>query len=193
MVTVETDEDVKKININQENFDVLQVVEVPVNANVDLSVSGKGEAIAQVVKRYNLPETGTAEEILKVDVNYDATQVEVNDLVKVTASVEFNPPEFMEAGMVVLDVSVPTGFVPVTDSIIEVVENDENIKRYEVAGRKVIFYIENMMPGDRVAFSFYVMAQYPVKAKAVASQAYSYYKPEIRGETLGQDMVVTED
>jgi CD109 antigen len=192
-VTIETGEEVKKININQENFDVLQVVEVPVNANVDLSVSGSGEAIAQVVKRYNLPETGTAEEILKVEVDYDATEVEVNDLVKVSASVEFNPPEFMEAGMVVLDVSVPTGFVPVTDSVIEVVEDDENIKRYEVAGRKVIFYIENMMPGDRIAFSFYVMAQYPVKAKAVASEAYSYYKPEIRGETLGEDMIVSDN
>jgi hypothetical protein len=50
-----------------------------------------------------------------------------------------------------------------------------------------------MMPGDRVAFSFYVMAQYPVKAKAVASQAYSYYKPEIWGETLGEDMVVSDN
>ncbi|HEY94930.1 MAG TPA: alpha-2-macroglobulin [Dehalococcoidia bacterium] len=192
-VSIETTGIVKQIKINQENFDVLQVVEVPVNENINLSVSGKGEAIAQVVKRYNMPETGAAEEILKVDVNYDATQVEVNDLVKVSASVEFNPPEFMEAGMVVLDVSIPTGFVPVTDSIIEVVEDDENIKRYEVAGRKVIFYIENMMPGDRIAFSFYVMAQYPVKAKAVTSQAYSYYKPEIRGETLGKDMVVSDN
>ena len=192
-VTIETDGNEKKISINQENFDVLQVVEVPVNENINLNVSGNGEAIAQVVKRYNLPETGTTEEILKVDVNYDATQVEVNDLVKVSASVEFNPPEFMEAGMVVLDVSVPTGFVPVSDSIIEVVENAENIKRYDVAGRKVIFYIENMLPGDRIAFSFYVMAQYPVKAKAVSSKAYSYYKPEIRGETLGEDMVVSEN
>jgi len=32
---------------------------------------------------------------------------------------------------------------------------------------------------------------YPVKAKGVSSQAYSYYKPEIRGETLGQGMVVS--
>jgi hypothetical protein len=31
-----------------------------------------------------------------------------------------------------------------------------------------------------------------VKAKGVSSQAYSYYKPEIRGETLGQAVVVSE-
>jgi len=33
---------------------------------------------------------------------------------------------------------------------------------------------------------------YPVKAKGVSSQAYSYYQPEITGETLGTDIIVTE-
>jgi len=60
-----------------------------------------------------------------------------------------------------------------------------------VAGRKVIFYIENMLPGDVVSFTFNVKAVYPVKAKAVVSEAYSYYQPEIKGETLGQEMTVT--
>ena len=94
--------------------------------------------------------------------------------------------------MVVLDVSVPTGFAPVVESIEDVVDGEKNIKRYEVAGRKAIFYIENMLPGDAVAFSFDVKAMYPVKAKGVVSEAYSYYKPVIRAETLGQDMVVIE-
>jgi hypothetical protein len=35
-----------------------------------------------------------------------------------------------------------------------------------------------------------VKALYPVKAKGVVSQAYSYYKPEIRGETLGKEVTV---
>jgi CD109 antigen len=94
--------------------------------------------------------------------------------------------------MVVLDVSVPTGFAPVTESITEVVDQEEKIKRYEVAGRKVIFYIENMLPGDKISFSFNVKAMYPVKAEGVSSQVYSYYKPEIRGETLSQGIVVSD-
>jgi CD109 antigen len=64
------------------------------------------------------------------------------------------------------------------------------IKRYEVAGRKVIFYIENMHPGDKISFSFSARALYPVKAKGVTSVAYSYYKPELRGETLSEDVTV---
>ena len=154
-------------------------------------VQGKGEAIGQVVKRFNVPDAEKpVKEILKVDVNYDTTQVAVNDLVKVSASVTFNPPEPMEAGMVVLDISVPTGFTPVTESIDAAMAKDKRLKRYDVAGRKVIFYIENMQPGDKVSLSFDVKAMYPVKAKAVASIAYSYYKPDIKGETLSQDVTV---
>jgi hypothetical protein len=49
-----------------------------------------------------------------------------------------------------------------------------------------------MFPGDRVSFEFQVKALYPVKAKSVTSQAYSYYKPEIKGETLSQELSVSD-
>jgi CD109 antigen len=104
--------------------------------------------------------------------------------------VAFNPPIPMEAGMVVVDISVPTGFAPVAETIEQAIEKEARIKRYDVAGRKVIFYVGNMKPGDKVSFSFKARALYPVKAKGVVSQAYSYYKPEIRGETLGKDVTV---
>ena len=92
--------------------------------------------------------------------------------------------------MVVLDVSVPTGFTPVTESIEAAVAKDQRLKRYDVAGRKVIFYIEDMKAGDSLSLSFDVKAMYPVKAKGVASTAYSYYKPDIKGESLSNDIAV---
>ncbi len=180
----------KELKLNQSNFDVLQLVEVPVNEELEISAAGKGEAIAQVVRRFNVPEAETGEEIIKIDVAYDATEVEVNDIVNVSVKVEFAPPIPMEAGMIVLDVSVPTGFAPVTESITAVANQVKRIKRYDIAGRKVIFYIENMKPGEKIAFDFEVKAMYPVKAKGVSSQAYSYYKPEIKGETLGSSITV---
>ena len=64
------------------------------------------------------------------------------------------------------------------------------VKRYDVAGRKVIIYIEDMMPNDQLGFSFEARALYPVRAQAVASQAYSYYRPEWKGESLGGAVVV---
>jgi len=169
-------------------------VEIPINDVVEIKTTGKGEAIAQVVKRFNLPEVGTTEnDILKIDVTYNATEVEVNDRITVSVHLSFNPPVPMEAGMTVLDISIPTGFAPVTETIAELVAKNENFKRYEIAGRKVIFYIENLKPGDTLDFSFQAVAVYPVKAKGVASQAYAYYQPEISGETLGVDITITEN
>ncbi len=184
----------KQLKINKDNFDVLQIVQVPINSQIEMTVTGKGDAIGQVVRRFNLPAVeSTAEQILKIDVKYDTTEVEVNDLVKVSVSLTFNPPQTLniaEAGMIVLDISVPTGFAPVTDSIVAIMQKLPNIKRYDVAGRKVIFYVENMKPGQQITFDFQVKALYPVKAKGVTSTAYSYYKPDIKGETLGAAVTV---
>lgn len=185
----------KQLRIDQTNFDVLQVVEVPINAPIEMTVSGEGDAIGQVVRRFNVPSVDTtpAAQMLKIDVKYDTTEVEVNDIVRVSVNLEFNPlPEFgiSEAGMIVVDISVPTGFETVTDSVAAITQNLENIKRYEIAGRKVIFYVEDMKPGEQINFAFQVKALYPVKAKGVTSTAYSYYKPDIKGEVLSTPVTV---
>ena len=52
--------------------------------------------------------------------------------------------------MVVVDISVPTGFAAVDESLAKLLEQHK-IKRYDVAGRKVIVYIEDMDPGDTVS------------------------------------------
>jgi CD109 antigen len=190
-IKVESTDGTRELSLRKENFDVLQVVVVPVNDKVRISTSGQGEAIAQVVTRFSLPEAESPEEeILKIDVDYDATEVSVNDLINISVNLSFNPPVPMEAGMTVLDISIPTGFVPATESITALVEQEEKIKRYDIAGRKVIFYIENLLPGETLNFSFQARAMYPVRAKGVSSQAYAYYQPEIAGETLSSDIVV---
>ena len=190
-ITIDGEGISKQLKLTQENFDVLQVVEMPINREVNISAAGKGEAVAQVVRRFNLPDAEKGEEILSIAVDYDVTEVEVNDLVTVSVELEFRPPVPMEAGMIVADISVPTGFAPVTATIAAAVEQEARLKRYDIAGRKVIFYIENMFAGDRISFEFQVQAMYPVKAKAVSSEVYSYYEPEMRGETLGENVTVS--
>ena len=112
-----------------------------------------------------------------------------NGLVGISARGQFTPPETAQGGVVGVDGAVPTGFVPET-STLEALKNQLKVKRYDVAGRKVIVYIEDLMPEEEVRLSFKARAQYPVKAQAVASQAYSYYRPEWKGESLGGAMEV---
>jgi len=82
------------------------------------------------------------------------------------------------------------GFVPVSQTLDDLIEEIAKTKRYEIAGRKAIFYIENMVPNEVLSFSFQVKALYPVKAKGVTSQAYSYYNPDMKGETMSGEMTV---
>jgi CD109 antigen len=180
----------EEVRITPDNFDVMQVVEVPTGGQVQVEAQGEGQAVLQGVRRYNLPEPEEALNVFDISVDYDTAQVDINDIVGVDVSVTFNPPEPMKAGMVVLDVSVPTGFAPVSDSLERLVERDPKIKRYDVAGRKVILYIEDMDPGDTISFSFEVQALYPVRGKGAASQAYSYYNPQLKGETISEALTV---
>ena len=149
--------------------------------------------VLQSVLRYNVPERRTEiRNVFELSVDYGTDHVEVDDLITVTATVTFSPPVAIEAGMVVLDVAVPTGFEPVRETVAALVEENGNLKRYDVAGRKVILYVEEMLPGETVTLEFQARAKYPVRAKEVVSQVYSYYRPEHRGETLGGAMTVTE-
>jgi len=190
-IAVEGDGFKKDLTITDENFDVLQMIELPVNTEFELTVDGKGKAVGQVVRRFNMPEVSRdLPDIMDIEVDYDTTEVEVDDTITVSARLTFNPPTPAEAGMIVMDISIPTGFAAVTSTLEEAVEDDARLKRYEVAGRKVIFYIENLAQGQSVSLEFEAVALYPVKAKAVASKAYAYYSPEISAETLGEDVTV---
>ena len=182
-----------EVRITPENADVLQLVQVPLGKVITVTAEGRGDAVFQSVLRYNLPERRTeVQDVFDISVNYGTDHVEVDDLITVSATVRFNPPTPIEAGMVVLDVAVPTGFQPVRETVEAIVEENKNVKRFEIAGRKVIIYIEDMMPGEAVSFEFQAAALYPVRAKEVISQVYSYYRPEHRGETIGGAMTVSE-
>ncbi len=188
-VTLRAGDVTKEVRISPDNFDVTQVVEVPAGATVEVGAKGKGEAVVQGVLRYNVPQADKRVTVFDIKVDYNTAQVAVNDLIEVKASVSFNPPEPIKAGMVVVDISVPTGFAAVDESLAKLLEQHK-IKRYDVAGRKVIVYIEDMEPGDKVSLSFQARALYPVKAKSSVSSAYSYYTPGWRGETLSAAVTV---
>ena len=180
----------KQIRITAANFDVLQTVELPAGQSVTVTARGKGEVMAQVVRRYNIPAPDDPTPVIKIDVKYDATEVAVNDLVNVLVDLSFNPPQQVESGMLVVDISIPTGFAADTASIDALMKSQPLFKRYDISGRKVIFYIDGLKAGAKLNFSFKVKALYPVKAKGTASQAYAYYQPEYKGESLSQDITV---
>jgi CD109 antigen len=189
-VTVTTPGETKELKLERDNYDVLQTIEVPVDEEIQVSAQGKGEAVVQSVVRFNLPKPEEAEQVIQIRVDYSTDQVEVNDLVGVSVGLTFTPPLPMTAEMIVLDISVPTGFAPVKQALDRVLGDEPLVKRYEIAGRKVIFYLEGVKAGDSIEFDFQVRALYPVRSQPTASSAYSYYNQSLRGETISGGMVV---
>ncbi len=183
----------QQVRIGPDNADVVQQVEAQTGGKLKVVVTGKGQAILQTVRRYNVPKAVEQDvSAFKIQVDYGTEQIAVNNQITVKAEITFVPPTPLQAGMVVLDVALPSGFAPVDTSLVALAQQSaKKIKRYDVAGRKVILYIEDMAPQEKLTFEFKAVALYPIKAQAVTSQAYSYYNPAWKGEHLGGALVVT--
>ena len=183
----------RTVRITPQNADVLQVIDVPLGAEVEVNATGQGEFVLQAVRRYNLPKVPeTSVRPFEITVDYGTDTVEVDDLITISAQVRFQPEEQIQAGMVVLDIAVPTGFAPEATSLEAAAGAEPKVKRYDVAGRKVIFYLEDMAPGETVSIRFQALAQYPVRAQAVTSQVYAYYDRALSAESLGGAVTVSE-
>jgi CD109 antigen len=189
--------EVKSVEVDQQNFDVVQIIEIPDGTSkVKLEMEGTGDLNYQLVRRFNviLPDVIEQNEI-ELDVEYDSTDVSVNDIVTVNAHIKYNGitginGNTSSSGMMIVDLAVPTGFSPVTSSLEATKASEEKITRYEIAGRKVIFYIDDMQAGEELNFSMQVQALFPVKAIVSESKAYSYYNPEVVAEVKGMNVTV---
>jgi len=182
--------EIKEFTVNSDNFDVLQLIEVPQGVEkIELKFSGTGTVNYQVVKKLNvvLPEIPLKTD-LELDVEYETEGIEVNDMISVNVRTEYTGFS-NSTGMMLIDIGVPTGFSPVTGTLDDLLEN-ERITRYEIAGRKVIIYVNDLPRGEELVFEFKMIAKFPVKAQIPDSRAYSYYKPEVKGEVKGAEIEV---
>ncbi len=178
------------LELTAENFDVLNVIDIPLaGEELVVEMKGEGEVTIQLAKRFNLPGDLNPNPEFELDIEYNTTSVEVDDIVHVLARARYTGA-YNSTGMMILDISVPTGFSPVHSSLEQVI-SDGLATRYEIGGRKVIFYVDDLQRGEELEIGFDIRALLPVKAKGGTSTAYSYYKPEVRTEARGVDFQVS--
>ncbi len=80
----------------------------------------------------------------------------------------------------------PESSISILDTLVET----DLISRIELAGRKVIFYVDGLSGGEERSFSFQVKARFPVRALIPDSKAYLYYQPNVRAEDQGKEITV---
>ena len=184
----------KRVKIDETNADVVQVVSVPVGEDIRLVAEGSGDAVVQVVHRFNRPEAEIQPvEIFALNVDYSPNNIDVNDLISVSATVDFVPPAEVDVGMVVLDIAIPTGLSPDIEAVETLVNDNPRIWRYDIDERKVVLYIEDLVANETFDVKFDARALHPIVAQPVTSEVYSYYNPQWRAESLGDSVTVEED
>ncbi len=133
----------------------------------------------QVMTRYYLPwdrvgSLPATEELITIDVEYDRTQLAVNDEVAVDVGVRLNKAGVVQ--MALIDLGVPPGFSVLSEDLSRLVEQGV-ISRYELTGRQIIIYLENLAYETPLSFSYRLRARFPMKAQTPPSSAYDYYNP----------------
>jgi hypothetical protein len=193
-------EEADPIQITPENFDVVQLVTFSDKAvegdpstgsghnTLRIEVEGKGNLMYQVTARYYVPwELVPPEEreAMTIDVRYDRTDLQVDDTVRVDVTAKLNVEGM--AKMVVLDLGIPPGFEVQAGDLSARVQQDlqkgeeypgATVKRFDLTGRQIIVYLQNLSYGEPISFHYGLRAKYPLRVKTPASTAYDYYNPE---------------
>jgi len=186
----------KKLELNDENRDLLFIVDLqeqtrPGDNVVSIALEGTGSSLYQIVGRYYLPWKKAEipiEEPISIDVSYDKTELTTQDTVRCQVKVANNRPA--KAKMVVIDVGIPPGFTLLTEDLDSLVGS--KFKKYQLAGRQAIFYLEELSREAPVEFSFRLAAKYPLRAMTPQSVAYEYYNPEVRAVSAPRQLAVSD-
>jgi uncharacterized protein YfaS (alpha-2-macroglobulin family) len=171
--------------------DVHEGLKVGTN-DVKISFKGEGSMLYQVSTKYYLPWSQVEKpttHLLDVGIDYDKTKLAVDDTATAHVHVKNNAPG--QTSMIVIDLGVPPGFTVEAGDLAELV-GSKKISKFNLTGRQVIVYIEQLDAGQEVAFDYRVKARFPVKAKTPATTAYEYYNPDNRAETQPADITITE-
>ncbi len=186
--------------ITPENSDVLRQVDCKKfiqegDNKVEIRFSGKGSSLFQIRSYYYLPWVRgipARKKEMEIDVSYDRTQLDANDVVTSTVTVAFNglaDGRNGTANMVIVDLGTPPGFEVMAEDLEQLVK-DKTFQKYSLTGRQAIIYIEKVESGKPLTFKYRLKAKFPIRAKTPESVVYQYYNPEARGVAAPVEMVV---
>ncbi len=156
---------------------------------IKFRVNGTGAFAYQISTSYYVDWKGVEEnraEAMQVEVDYDRTELKVNDKVRARATIRLNEGE---ARMAVVDLGVPPGFNVLTDELDAAVKQGK-LSRYELTGRQIILYLENVRAGERISFDYALQAKFPLRVQTPRTSMYDYYNPNLQGESKPIQFVV---
>ncbi len=165
---------------------------------LNITLEGRRAIQYQVATAYHVPwpsgpsstpsPASAAARPIRIDVTYDKTELNVNDIVQVMAEVEVMTEG--SVGTLLVDLGIPPGFTPVLADLDTLVARGI-VARYELTGRQIIFYLTDISSGSVTTLQYGLQARFPIRAQAPQSAAYNYYAPEQQDTAPPQRIIVT--
>uniref|UniRef100_A0A8C9BLX5 Pregnancy zone protein-like n=1 Tax=Phocoena sinus TaxID=42100 RepID=A0A8C9BLX5_PHOSS len=170
----------EEFQVDEGNRLLLQEVALPeVPGEYSMAVSGSGCVYLQTSLRYNIlpKKEGKSPFTLKVDTlpkNCDG--VNAHSKVQILINISYTG-ERPSSNMVIVDVKMVSGFIPVKASVKKLQERPQ-IQRTDVSTNHVLIYFEEVR-FSVILFSFSVERNIPIKnLKPATVKAYDYYETE---------------
>jgi uncharacterized protein YfaS (alpha-2-macroglobulin family) len=93
--------------------------------------------------------------------------------------------------MVMVELPIPAGFVPVTDDLAALVTKGTAAK-FQLEGNRILLYLRGLDPkAEPLQLKYRLQARMPVQIQVPAARVYEYYAPERQGQSGGVALVVT--
>jgi hypothetical protein len=190
----------RDVGITPENTDVLHTIYLDGleagDHDLRLDVAGDGSGLLyQAVLAYNVPwdeaPAPSEDGSLSIEMTYDRTTLKVDESLVAKVRLSLNQPG--TAQWVLVELGLPPGFEVVPEDLkalmAQSASHKTQIKRYEVVGRSLRLYIENLESAIR--FDFRLRARLVMRAQTGVAIAYDYYNPTVR-DVEPPAMVVVE-
>ncbi|KAK4316125.1 hypothetical protein Pmani_012634 [Petrolisthes manimaculis] len=144
---------------------------------VSINMTGQGCVVLQAVQRYNIPEPEPSD-AFTLTVNTITTPDKQCTTKRITACAAYRLPD-QKSNMAVIEVDLISGYIPEKQDLKQMLKLDPNIKRYEVDGSKIHFYMDELLVED-TCVNFRVIRQVDVEdVKPGTVIVYDYYQPEL--------------
>lgn len=131
---------------------------------------------SQGVLRYNIPNPEPSD-AFDLTVNTNTVPDRLCVTKRITACASYRLPDSV-SNMVVIEVDLISGYIPDKVDLKELLKQDKNIKRYEVDGSKINFYINELTKKD-TCVNFKVTRTVDVEdVKPGTVVVYDYYQEE---------------
>jgi hypothetical protein len=181
---------VEKLTLTHDNNDLLHQfvfkdkdIDAQKASSVGIQFEGKGGLAYQVIGSYFLPwDQKPSKEALSIDVAYDRTQLEQDDIATATATITNNLDK--TANMVMVDLGIPPGFDLLSEDLQDYQEKSAgkkngHLSKFSLTATQAILYFDSFAPGEKASVKFRLRAKYPIRARTFKSRVYEYYDPEI--------------